>query len=113
MRHTCHITAQWWACHYISLLRPTVSLNRFCIRSLITPLDVSMHLTSTLARSIVCMCWTAEAGMKEFHSQRSGPARAWPAVVVAMGGLSEGGKGVALLGILVLGGAALIPHGAA
>ena len=43
----------------------------------------------------------------------SGHVRAWPAVVVAMGGLSNWGEGVALLSVLGLRRAALIPHGAA
>ena len=40
-------------------------------------------------------------------------AHAWPAVVVAVGDVGNGGKGVALLSVLGLGGAPLIPHGAA
>ena len=39
--------------------------------------------------------------------------RAWPAVVVAMGGFANRSEGVALLSVLGLGGAALVPHGAA
>lgn len=45
---------------------------------------------------------------------RDGHLRTWAAVVVAVGRLKGGGrKGVALLGVLGLGGAALIPHRAA